>query len=218
MKKWTWKDAAALLIWLLPLVYLLTFYNTLPDSVPVHFDSSGQPDRYGSRTEFLWIIIILTTVSGLAYLLLKFLPSIDPRRTARYSSHTFKQLAFVMLLFLSAINIAIMYATTHGAMEVEKFIFPLIGLLFTYIGNIMHSLKPNYFVGIRTPWTLESEDTWRKTHQFAGKLWLPGGLLITLAALLLPAKAAVIVFVSCLMVLILIPVVYSYIYYKKGNA
>jgi len=217
MKKWTWKDVVALAIWLLPVLYLISFYNTLPDSVPVHFGTNGQPDRYGSRTEFLWLMIMMMGVSGLGYLLLRFLPSIDPRRTARYSAHTFKQLAFVLLLFLSALNIAIMYATQKGSMQAEKFIFPLIGLLFTYLGNIMHSLKPNYFVGIRTPWTLESEDTWRKTHQFAGKLWLPGGLLITVAALVLPLKTAVIVFAVCIMILVLIPVIYSYIHYKKAN-
>ena len=149
MKKWNLKDGVALVVWLLPLVYLLTFYNRLPDSVPVHFDAEGNPDRYGSRTELWWILALMMGVSALVYLLLKFLPSIDPKRTARYSQHTFRQLAFVILLFITVLTIAILYATQHGGVAIEKFIFPLIGLLFAYLGNIMHSLKPNYFVGIR---------------------------------------------------------------------
>lgn len=218
MKNWTWKDGVALLIWLLPLAYLATFYKRLPASVPVHFGMDGRPDRYGNPSEFLMAVLVLMGAAALAYLLLKFLPSIDPRRTAKYSAHTFRQLGFVMLLFITAINIAIMYGTQHEGLRMEKVIFPLMGLLFTYMGNMMHSLKPNYFVGIRTPWTLESEDTWRKTHQLAGKLWLPGGLLLTALALVLPSAAAVVVFMVLLFIMILIPVIYSYIYFKRGNA
>lgn len=218
MKNWNWKDGVAFLIWLLPLAYLATFYTKLPNRVPTHFGADGQPDRYGSPTDFLWVVLLLMGVAALLYLLLKFLPSIDPRRTAKYSIATFRQLAFVILLLITAINIAIMYATQHGGLLMQRFIFPLMGLFFTYMGNIMHSLKPNYFVGIRTPWTLESEDTWRKTHQLAGKLWLPGGLVLTVMALVLPQSAAIISFMVLLFIMILVPVVYSYIYFKRGNA
>ena len=79
----------------------------------------------------------------------------------------------------------------------------------------MHSIKPNYFVGFRTPWTLENEDNWRKTHQLVGKLWVPGGILITLAALLLPAKAGFIVFICMISVITIIPGIYSYRYFKN---
>ncbi|HTD42217.1 MAG TPA: SdpI family protein, partial [Mucilaginibacter sp.] len=94
---------------------------------------------------------------------------------------------------------------------------PVVGLLFAFIGNIMHSIKPNYFAGVRTPWTLEDDDTWRATHRLAGKLWFTGGIALTIAVLLLPVKAGMIVFMSMIAILVLIPVIYSYIYYKKHH-
>jgi uncharacterized membrane protein len=151
------------------------------------------------------------------YLLIKFLPSIDPKRTAKYSSGTFKQLAFVLLLFLTIINMAIMYAVSHEGFQMNKLVLPLVGILLAYIGNIMHSLKPNYFVGIRTPWTLEDEDTWRKTHQMGGKLWLAGGIAVAVLTLLLPADVALFAFISVVVIMAIIPIVYSYIYFKKHH-
>jgi uncharacterized membrane protein len=73
---------------------------------------------------------------------------------------------------------------------------PLMGLLFSVLGNYMHSIKPNYFVGFRTPWTLENEDNWRKTHQLMARIWVPGGLLITIGTLLLPFMAGFIFMIS----------------------
>jgi uncharacterized membrane protein len=79
----------------------------------------------------------------------------------------------------------------------------------------MNSIKPNYFAGVRTPWTLEDPDTWRSTHRLASKLWFFGGIGLTIAVLLLPNKAGMIVFLSIVGILVLIPVIYSYLYYKK---
>jgi uncharacterized membrane protein len=93
----------------------------------------------------------------------------------------------------------------------------LVGLLFAFIGNIMLNIKPNYFAGIRTPWTLESEDNWCATHRLAGKLWFAGGILITILTLLIPSKAGFVVFMCCVGVLVLIPAIYSYLYFKKSR-
>lgn len=108
-----------------------------------------------------------------------------------------------------------MYATVHHGLKLDKVLLPLIGLLLAFIGNMMHSIKPNYFAGVRTPWTLENEDNWRSTHRLAGKLWFIGGITITFLTLLLPAKIATVVFISGAVSLSLIPVVYSYVYFKK---
>lgn len=217
MKKFTTKDVIALVIWVLPAVYLLRIYPSLQQTVPLHYGVDGQPDRYGDRSEFLLATLVIMGVAAIMYLLMKFLPSIDPKRTAKYSSGTFKQLALVLLVFLTIINMAIMYAVTHEGFQMNKMILPLVGLLLAYIGNIMHSLKPNYFVGIRTPWTLEDEDTWRKTHQLGGKLWLAGGIAVAVLSLLLPIDIAPYVFMVVVVIMALIPIVYSYIYFKKHH-
>ena len=76
-------------------------------------------------------------------------------------------------------------------------------------------MKPNYFAGFRLPWTLENAENWKKTHQLSGKLWFAGGLLIAVTCLFLPSLPAMIVFFAVMMVLVVIPCVYSYRLFKK---
>jgi len=218
MKKLNSMDIAALVLWLLPVAYVAYVYSSLPESVPVHFNLEGNPDRYGSRGEFLATQAIMMGMSAFVYLLLKFLQAIDPKKYVKYGEATFQKLALGLVLFLAALDIVIAYATLNSNFEVGKLILPIVGLLFAFIGNIMNSIKPNYFAGVRTPWTLEDPDTWRSTHRLASKLWFVGGISLTIAVLLLPNKAGTIVFLSILAVLVLIPVIYSYVYYTKHHS
>src|SRR5438309_3934620 len=112
-------------------------------------------------------------------------------------------------------SIGITLSSSTKGFRVDKIIFPVVGLFFAFMGNVMHSIKPNYFAGLRTPWTLEDPDNWRATHRLAGKLWFAGGLVTTVAVLLLPTVAGFIVFMGILAVLVLIPIIYSYRYFKK---
>lgn len=217
MKRVNSMDIAALALWLLPVAYVAYIYSSLPASVPVHFDIDGKADRYGSRGEFLALQGVLMGTSALVYLLLKFLPAIDPKKYVKYGEATFQKLALGLVLFLAALDIAIAYATVNNSFDVGKLILPVVGLLFAFIGNVMNSIKPNYFAGVRTPWTLEDPDTWRSTHRLASKLWFFGGIGLTIAVLLLPNKAGMIVFLSIVGILVLIPVIYSYVYYKKHH-
>jgi uncharacterized membrane protein len=217
MKKFNSLDAAAIVIWLLPAAYLLYVYSSLPATVPVHFGIDGTPDRYGSRGEFLVTFFILTGTSFFLYLLMKVLPAIDPKKMVKFGEATFQKMALGLVLFLSVLTIAIIFSTINRSFKIDKLILPIIGLLFAFMGNIMHSIKPNYFFGLKTPWTLEDNDTWRATHRVAGKLWFVGGILLTIVVLLLPAEASFIVFISIIGILTLIPVIYSYIYYKRHH-
>jgi uncharacterized membrane protein len=217
MKRVNSMDIAALALWLLPVAYVAYIYSSLPASVPVHFDIDGKADRYGSRGEFLALQGVLMGTSALVYLLLKFLPAIDPKKYVKYGEATFQKLALGLVLFLAALDIAIAYATVNNSFDVGKLILPVVGLLFAFIGNVMNSIKPNYFAGVRTPWTLEDPDTWRSTHRLASKLWFFGGIGLTIAVLLLPNKAGMTVFLSIVGILVLIPVIYSYLYYKKHH-
>lgn len=210
MKKLTLTDGAALVVWLLPAVYLSLTYTQLPQNVPMQYGLDGTVNRFGHKSE----LFILLGMPVLIYLLFRFLPAIDPKKV-RYGEATFKKLALGIVVFLSAINIVIIFSTLHRGLNPGKFVLPAVGLLFAFIGNVMYSIKPNYFAGIRTPWTLENADNWRSTHQLAGKIWFAGGIMITIAVLLLPVKASEIVFKAVLVVLVFIPVIYSYIFFKK---
>ncbi|MCO5947069.1 SdpI family protein [Mucilaginibacter flavidus] len=215
MKKFTYMDLAALVVWVLPAAYLATVYEALPAIVPVHYGISGKVDRYGDKSEMILLAGILLFTALLVYLLLKFLPAIDPKKQVKVGEETFRKIGFAVVLFLSALNIAIIFATVHHGFAIDKLILPLAGLFFAFMGNVMNSIKPNYFAGIRTPWTLESEDNWRTTHRLAGRLWFVGGIVVTIATLLLPATLSTIVFIGSIAVLTLVPVTYSYIYFKN---
>lgn len=215
MKKFTYMDLAALIIWLLPLVYLAYIYSSLPAVVPVHYGIDGKVNRYGNKSELVIMHGIILGTGLLVYLLLKYLPAIDPKKQVMLGEATFQKLAFGVVTFLSVIAIVITFSTIRQGFKITAVILPIAGLLFAFIGNMMHSIKPNYFAGVRTPWTLESPDTWRVTHRLAGKLWFFGGIVIALAALVLPVMPATIVFMCGLAVLTLVPVIYSYIYFKN---
>ncbi|MDT3402529.1 SdpI family protein [Mucilaginibacter terrae] len=214
MKKFSWYDVAAFAIWLMPIVYLINIYPALPAKVALHFGLDGKPDRYGDSNELLVPVGIMAVTSLGTYLLINFLPRIDPKQKAKYSADTFQKMALGLVVFLSAINVVII-AAAEGDLQIEKILFPMLGLFFAFLGNIMHSLKPNYFAGIRTHWTLESEETWTATHRLAGKVWFAGGLIITVVTLLLTARAANIVFLSLTGVMVVVPMVFSYIYFKN---
>ena len=206
---------ATVIIWLLPVSYFAKVYNTLPLTVPMHFGFEGKADRFGSKDELIWLFAVLSIVSIGIYFLIKYLPKIDPKKTAGYSAGTFKKLSFSLVVFFSALQLFIINSAITGSFTISKFMLPLMGLFFSYLGNLMHSVKPNYFFGIRTPWALEDENTWRATHQLASKLWLAGGIIITITTLLFPYKTGFILFMCIVLLITLIPVVYSYRYYKQ---
>ena len=215
MKKFTWFDAAALVVWIMPVAYLLYIYSALPARVPLHFGPGGIPDQYGEPKDLFAVQYLLLGVSLGVYLLIKYLPQIDPKQKAKYSAGTFQKLSLGMVLFISAINLTVLFGTANGSFSIDRLMFPLMGLFFAFLGNLMNSLKPNYFAGIRTPWTLESEDTWRVTHRLAAKLWFWGGVLLTLITLIIKGEPASYVFITGSIMLALVPAVYSFIYFKN---
>jgi uncharacterized membrane protein len=218
MKKFTVADGAALVIWLLPAIYLWSIYPSLPAIVPVHWDIHGAVDRYGSKQEFLLAPCILMAVSAGVFLLMRFLPNIDPKKQVKFGEQTFNKIALGIVVFTAALDIAIIYGSTHKSVAIDKLIFPMIGLLYAFLGNMFNNIKPNYFAGFRTPWALEDEDNWRATHRFAGKIWFIGGLIMAVTTLLLPTMASTIVFMSAVGILVFVPIIYSYSYFKKHQA
>ncbi len=215
MKKFNTLDVAAIIIWLLPAAYLFYLYPNLPLSVPTHFGIDGTPDRFGDKNDLVkTIAILMITVVGI-YFLLKFLPAIDPKKTASLGAGVFQKLALTVVFFMSALGIIILLAATHKGLKINNVLLPAIGIMFAFIGNLMNNIKPNYFAGIRTPWTLEDPENWRVTHRLASKLWFFGGIVLTIVTLFLPAVASFVVFMSAVAVLALVPVVYSFIYFKK---
>lgn len=200
----------------IPAIYLAIVYHSLPARVPVHFNLSGTPDRYGSPNELIGAVAILSFLSIGVYLLLSYIYLIDPKKNALANRDRLQRLAFVVAVFLSAIGCLVIYSSQAGnTKNLGGLILASVGILFAFIGNYMPNLKPNYFAGLRLPWTLENPDNWKRTHQLAGKLWFGGGIVIAVLCIFLPTLPALILFFTILSVIIIIPCIYSYRLYKS---
>jgi uncharacterized membrane protein len=116
---------------------------------------------------------------------------------------------------MSTLNLIIVFSAANKSVNITKLMLPMIGMLFSFLGYYMRDMKPSYFVGIRTPWTLENDDNWRETHKLASKIWVPGGVIVTVATLVLPANIAFICFITTIVIISIIPIGYSYLYFKK---
>lgn len=199
---------------LLPFIYLAIIWNKLPQKVPMHMNMNGEVDRWGNRLELIFMLCI---ISGLTYIIFLFLPKIDPKQKLQNMGKKFDSLRLILTFFMSVLGIYILYTIQNQTSNINSkpdLFFPLIGLLFAFLGNYMKTVKPNYFIGIRTPWTLENEEVWRKTHLLGGKLWFIGGLLMTLTYFLEP-KLQFNVFIGITAVISIIPMVFSYLEFKK---
>ncbi|MEO6454911.1 MAG: SdpI family protein [Ginsengibacter sp.] len=206
---------AIVILTLSPLLFLGIIFNHLPEIVPVHYDSHFNPDKMDNKNS-LWLVNgTLCIVPLIVYFLLLNLHRIDPKRRNYSPSLPFKRIAIVQVVFITALNFLILLSVNSNIKLSPKFLLVLLGLLIAFIGNYMNNLKPNYFAGLRLPWTLNSDYNWRKTHQLAGKIWFWGGILLVILSLLVPSGYSIETFFALLIIMIIIPVVYSYRIFKQ---
>ena len=206
-------------IWLFiitPTVYLFIIWNTIPKTIAMHFNLKGNIDRYGSKNELLIMILILTLVNAAVYLLLPEVYRIDPKRYAAENKSRLHRIAFAVSVFIAAVICLLIYSSIHGNIKFSiRFILAGVGLLLAIVGNYMYNIKPNYFAGIRLPWTLHNDENWKKTHLLGGKLLFGGGLLIAVVCLFTPFLLSMIMLFTILILIILITCIYSYRLHKK---
>lgn len=206
------KELPIIGIVLIPFVYLAYLWKSLPDKVPTHWNYKGEIDHWGDKYTLVSILFLLPV---LTYALMLFIPKIDPKKRLNRMGGKYYQFKFVLVLFMSFLAMFIIYSSKSQTASSPNLIFALIGILLVVMGNYFKVIQPNYFIGIRTPWTLENKEVWRLTHLYASKLWFIGGLLIMLASFILPAEILLPVFIAVIVLIILVPVVYSYMKFKK---
>jgi uncharacterized membrane protein len=220
MRRFFTSPLLAVVIVALPFLYLGTQYSSLPDTVPVHFNAEGVADGFGSKSS-LWLhTCILSVIAISIYLLISNLHKIDPKKTAKTSASTLHLIAIVMVLFLSVINISITYSAVSypTTFSLTKIVLFAVGLLLSFIGYQMRTIQPNYFIGLRLPWTLEDDDNWKATHRLAAQLWVPGGLIIAIIAWVLPFFSAFITTIIITAIMVIIPTIFSYRFFRKKQA
>lgn len=208
------KEIPLLIIVSIPFLYLAYIWEKLPEKVPLHWNIKGEIDRYGSKTELLLIAILLPL---LTYILFLIIPKIDPKGKIRKMGNKYQKIKFLLTTFMSILATFIIYTALHQSLANPNYIILLIGILYIILGNYFKTLKPNYFIGIKTPWTLENEIVWKKTHQLAGKMWFIAGLIIVINSLFLKKQINFILFFSITIIITILPIFYSFLEYKNGK-
>jgi len=203
-------------LFIVPAIYLAIIWDRLPLKIPMHYNLAGEVDRYGNKTELLTMVMVLTAVNVGVYLLLLNVHRIDPKRHAPENRDRMVRMGQGIAIFITAIQCFFIYTSMNEAVRpAPKLIFSAVGLLFCFLGNYMFNIRPNYFAGIRLPWTLENEENWRRTHKLAGKLWFAGGLVIAIVSLMVPANIAFIILLVMVGIMVLAPAIYSYRYFRS---
>ncbi|MFC1615487.1 SdpI family protein [Patescibacteria group bacterium] len=208
----TKKEVIPILMFLAVGLITLAVYPCLPAKIPSHWNIAGNIDGYMSKN--LAVIFFPAIILGI-YLLMVGLPFIDPlKKNIEKSADAYFWLRTILVSFFSALYLFMIYAGLTGGAgtAINLFIMPLIGLMVVAMGFLMPKFKKNYFVGIRTPWTLESEEVWDKTHQRAQKWFIGAGLLLIVSS---PFRVLGIWPIIIMIFLLLWPVVDSYILYKR---
>lgn len=193
-----------------------TVGSSIPADVmlPSHWGLDGKPDAFTDKWSALLMPVAI--VAG-GSLLLYFLPAMEPRRGGLQRSQGLYLAGWAGLILIGAVIELLVIASALGwAIESRTVIMAGVGALFVLIGNQFGKSRSMYMIGIRTPWTLASEEVWIHTHRLAGKLMVVGGLVLVLAAFL-PLDETVIAFVTGAVVAIAVgvPLVYSFILWRR---
>ena len=189
---------------LLPMIWGLIIWKQLPNQIPIHFNLVGQANNFQSKPLAVFGLPLFLL---LVHLFVIFVSARDPKNQTMN-----EKMGKVIYWLTPIVSLSVFYLIYSKALgsTTNPFIFvsALLGLIFVMMGNYMPKLKVNQTVGIRLPWTLQSEDNWHKTHRLAGKLWVLGGLILLIEAGIQFAVPYVMGIV--ILTIVLIPILYSY--------
>ncbi len=187
------------------------FYPLLPETVPIHWNAAGEIDGYGHKFwSVLLIPIMVIVLQGLFWVI----PKIDPNRE-KYKQFVkaWQMFQIGFLIFMLYLHSVILYLIFHPQESILPFMQIGLGVFFVLIGNYMGKIRQNYFFGIRTPWTLKNEEVWNKTHRLGGWCFVVAGLLFLVNTTF--QWQVVLVFIVALFLAAVVPIVYSYVLYRK---
>ncbi len=211
----------AIIIWTL---------GQLPDSgtFPIHWNAAGEPNGFADKKEFTFMMWSLAGVTVFCGLLFAALPKIAPHKTNLMKSSKAYLTAWIGLQIIMTFTIIIVsYSVIKGiqtgsgdALDVSglvKVLFFSISIFFIIIGNYLPKTRPNWFIGIRTPWSLSSQQSWEKTHRLAGLLFVIFGASFAGLIWLFPLETAIYMFLAGQMIAAFVPVIASYQYWKHAD-
>ena len=206
MRKWV---PAALII--AAVVISIAAYPDLPERMPTHWGVNGEVNGWSSR---LWGAWLIPLVMAAMWLFLRAIPHIDPRK-ANYAKFAgmYDTVIVLILGFLLVMHGIVIAAAMGRDVKMDRIMMPLVGIFIAAIGFLIPRAAPNWFIGIRTPWTLTSDKSWEKTHKLGGPLFIGLGLLMALSSFIAPEQAIWILVAAAIGIVVFL-FVYSYRVWK----
>lgn len=196
------------IICLLPILMGVFYYKELPKQIAVHFNNAGKADNYMDKN---LVIFGLPTLLAALNLFTQFRLVTDPRKV-NYS----KVLLYLFRWLIPVISVGCMMYTIFFALgkdlDMGNIATIVLGALIIIIGNYLPKCHFNYTMGIKLPWTLNSEDNWNKTHRLAGFIYVVGGVFILLSAF----WPTVYITLGVIATIVIVPMIYSFVLYKRG--
>ena len=207
------KMLPAFLVTIALLAFSLWALPQLPDKVATHWGLDGQPDGWSSAR---FGALLLPGVMVLMSALFAVLPSIDPLKK-NYAFHGSVYFLFVNVIvaFMGVVHLLVLGSALGWPVDMRRVLPILIGALFVFIGRLLPRIQPNWFMGIRTPWTLSSEQVWRKTHEVGATCFTAAGVGIMLIGLFAPGGMATKLMLAAILLGAFWPVVYSYLEWRR---
>lgn len=211
MKLFTKKELLPFAIIVLVVLVGIVLHSSLPERVPSHWNAKGEIDAWSSKD---FSVIFLPLVILGIYLLMTFIPLIDPLRK-NYEKFALPYFCFrtVFVLFFALLYFYTLWTALGGQANINHLMLPAFSFLFIVIGAFLPHIKKNYFVGIRTPWTLHSEEVWNETHKVAGKLFIAAGI-VSLSGFLF-SEYSFHIFMTAVLGAALGSVFYSYFVFRR---
>jgi uncharacterized membrane protein len=182
-------------------------------TVPIHWNAAGKPNGYGPA----WLAFLLMPVITLGLVgMFALIPRVEPRRANLLkSSRAYVTIAYATLVLMLGVDAATVLAGAGYDVPIAPLVGGGVGLLFVVLGNVMTTVRSNFMVGVRTPWTLTSDLAWDRTHRLIGRLWVVGGVALFLVSLLGLGELFVAAIVAFVIATLAIALVYSYLVWKS---
>lgn len=200
------QELTLILVAIAPLAYLAYVWSGLPETVPVHFNAAGEIDRYGSKMEIFWLVLIMTIFT---YGIMAVVQLIDPKQKIHLMGNKYWILRLIIVGFIAVICFVIINSAINESIN-DLWLFGSFSVMFMALGNYLQTVPPNYFVGVRTPWTLESPEVWKKTHRVSGRMMMMVGLILFLLIFILPPEIYIWAFLGIISLMSVFMVLFSY--------
>ena len=200
------------IVLLLPILLGLFLWEQLPDTIATHFNSEGVADGYSSKA---FAVLGLPCILLLVHWVCIFITSADPKKQ-NIAGKPFALILWIAPLVSILGSFAIYKEALNIAPNLNSSTIAtlFLGFLFIVIGNYLPKCKQNYTIGIKIPWALHDEENWNHTHRFAGIVWMIGGIVLIVTALFNQLAISLII----LIIMAILPMIYSYLYYKKHTS